>query len=139
MGNLINRVLKKKFIDSNVLDREKHVVIGVWNNSDNSNILVNQGIWIGYNNKIFGDKIYRLTFGMKTISSDIVILNFENDIKLKFYKNLSDNKLYFTLSQSQVEYTKELTLDVLQNFHIINNNSQDLDLVYSFINNYNKL
>jgi hypothetical protein len=110
--------IKKKFIESIILDKDKQIIIGIWNNPNKLNTLGNQGIWIGNNNDIYENKIYQLTFGMSNISHDYVILYFENKIKLKFYKNSTDNKLYFVLMQFNQEYNRELTQDILKNIQI---------------------
>jgi hypothetical protein len=129
--------IKKKFIESIILDKDKQIIIGIWNNPNKLNTLGNQGIWIGNNNDIYENKIYQLTFGMSNISHDYVILYFENKIKLKFYKNSTDNKLYFVLMQFNQEYNRELTQDILKNIQKFNKDSPDLDLLFSFINKHN--
>lgn len=133
MGNIIinkfsihHNNIKNKFISCNVLDDK--IILGVWNNSNKLNNLDYQGIWIGDNNNI----IYKLTFGL-TNSIDIVILNFENNIKLKIY-NDANNNVYLILTHNNIRYFKKLNYDILNNIKYINNNSPDLDLIYLLIN-----
>lgn len=128
--------IKKKFINSIILDNDKNIVIGIWNNPNKLNTLGNQGIWIGDNNEMYQDKIYELTFGMSSLSYDLVVLYFENGIKLKFYKDINDNKLYLILTHPNYEYKKELAQDIIKNIQKINKDSPDLYLIFSLINKH---
>ena len=130
--------IKKKFIESNVIDKEKHIVIGIWNNPDRMDTSDNQGIWIGDHNEIcenkgFKNKINKLTFGMSNLSYDVVILYFENNIKLKIYKDSTDSKLYYSLNIFKNEYKSELEQDILNNIEKIDNCSPDIDLVFYLV------
>jgi len=115
--------IKKIFISYNILDYEKNIIIGIWDNSNKSNTLGNQGIWIGGHDKIFG-----LIFGI--ICIDIVILYFENNIELKIYKNNSSD-LFFELTENKNNYIKQINNNIKKKLKKINNNSQDIDLIFS--------
>jgi hypothetical protein len=119
--------VKKMFISYNVLNYEKNIIIGIWNNPNKSNTLGNQGIWIGGH-----DKIYELTFGM--LCANMVVLNFQNSIKLKIYKNKSNN-ITFELTENKKDYIKQLDDDIKKNLKKINNDSEDIDLIFNLVDN----
>jgi hypothetical protein len=119
--------VKKKFKSYNILDTNKNIIIGIWDNPDKSNILGNQGIWIGNN-----DKIYELIFGINC--NNTVILYFKNSIVLKISNanglvtlELKNNK------DNLMEYSTNITRDIIKKLNKINNNSPDLDLIFNVI------
>ena len=119
--------IKQKFIKYNVIDIDKDIIIGVFNNPDKSNTLGNQGIWIGQY-----DKIYSLKFGMYHKAFNMVILTFENNIKFKLTKN--ENNLEFVLEINNETYTKQLDANIIKNLKEINYDSLDLDLIFNLLN-----
>jgi hypothetical protein len=123
-----NCSIKKEFISYNVLNKNKNIIIGTWNNPNKSNTLGNQGIRIGNN-----DKIYELTFGISDIGSKIVVLNFENNIKLKIYKDI--NNFNLVLTENKNEYRSILDTNIIKNYKKFDSNSPDIDLIYILFNN----
>lgn len=125
-NNLSVIKVKKIFKSYNVLDTDKNIIIGIWDNPNKSNTLGNQGIWIGNH-----DNIYELVFGMKSI--DTVILHFEKNITLKITKtNLSEYQLELSDKKSN-NYSTIINKNILNNLKKINDNSLDLDLILNLI------
>jgi hypothetical protein len=114
--------VKKMFTSYNILDYEKNIIIGIWDNPNKLSKLGNQGIWIESDNKI-----YELKFGM--ICFNIVVLNFESNIRLILKKN-KIGEIFLELNGNNIEYNKRLEPDIIKNLHKINNNSIDLDLIF---------
>lgn len=119
--------VKKIFKSYNILDTNKNIIIGIWDNPDKSNVLGNQGIWIGNHNKI-----YELIFGITC--NNTVILYFKYSIVLKISKinglitlELRNNKDNF------MEYSTNVTHDIIKKLNKIDNNSPDLDLIFNII------
>lgn len=119
--------VKKIFKSYNVLDTEKNIIVGIWDNPNKSNTLGNQGIWIGNH-----DQIYELIFGMKSV--DTVILNFEKNIMLKITKTKdSDYSLELTDKSGLIDYSTKINKNILVNLKKINDNSPDLDLILNLL------
>ena len=115
--------IKKIFTSYNILDYENNIILGIWDNPSKLSNLGNQGIWIGGH-----DKIYELVFGL--ICLDTIVLNFENNIKLKIYKiNSSDIFIELTY-ENKNQHIKQLDNTVIKNLQKINNKSDDIDLIF---------
>ena len=119
--------IKNLFISHNLLDHEKNIIIGIWNNPNKLNVLGNQGILI--NNH---QKIYELIYGI--ISCDMVVLIFENNIKLVIYKDKL-GILFLELTENKINYKKQISDDIIKKLIKINNSSPDLDLIFSLLSN----
>jgi hypothetical protein len=123
--------IKRIFKSYNVLDTHKNIIVGVWDNPNQSNELSNQGIWIeGY------DQIYELIFGI--IVGDLVILYFKNDIVLKIAKEkITRENITFTLEiknkKNDMFYSTDIDGDIIRKINKINDNSSDLDLIYNLV------
>jgi len=115
--------INKQFISYNVLDNNK-IIIGIWNNSNKLNILGYQGIWF-----VKYEKIYELKYGISLIAYNLVLLYFENNIVLKIFKDEFNNYNYI-LCKDKIEYTNIIDEKTIINYKKINNNSQELDLIY---------
>ena len=120
----------KMFISYNIIDKENNIILGIWNNPDKSNTLSNQGICIGNQ-----EKINKLIFAIWHRSMDIVIMMFENNIKLKIYKET--NKFKYSLSINNYEqFTSDIHFKVLKELKKINTeDSEHIDLIFSLIYN----
>lgn len=118
---------KKYFIDYNIFDKYNNIIIGIWNNSNGTISTVSQGIWIGNN-----EKIYQLIFGIYHQSLKMIILTFENSIKLKVFKDHKTNDIKYELIYNKNEYANLLNDNIIKNYKKINNNSDDIDLIYKF-------
>lgn len=125
-SDLNSVIVKKIFKSYNVLDVDKNIIIGVWNNPNKSNKLGNQGIWIGD-----PDKIYELIFGI--FSHDAVILHFEKNITLIITKTKSENFLLELKEKDIINYSKIIDKSIIQKLKKINDNSLDLDLIFNII------
>jgi hypothetical protein len=128
-NNLSVNQVKKIFIEYNILDSEKNIIIGIWDNPNKFNNLGNQGIWIE-NHK----KIYQLVFGI--ICNNTVILTFEDNLILKITKNiLLDYDYLLEISDKKlINYSTKINKNILNKLKNINNNSPDLDLIINLIN-----
>ena len=76
---------------------------------------------------------------MSNLSYNMVVLYFENGIKLKFYRDSNDFKFYYSLIILNNEYKKELEQEIINNILKINNDSPDIDLIFSLIHKHNKV
>lgn len=150
-SNNVSKITDKKFIDSNLIDKEFKIFLGIYscpdNSSKNLNIQVNQGIWIGK----FSNKIYKLKFGIYHQSKNkLVELYFENNIKLVLMKNIDTNEIDFILTcndikiiekigmhvlndikynDDYIKINKNINVNIINNFKYIANNSEHIDLI----------
>lgn len=115
--------IKKNFIFYNILDTNKYIIIGILNNSNKTNTLNDQSIWIENH-----PKIYKLKFGLK--SQNIVILHFENNIVLKITKNEHSFLLELKNKENTLEYSSNISNEIIKKLNKINYNSLDLDLIF---------
>jgi len=92
--------------------------------------LSNQGIYIGNQ-----EKINKLTFAIWHKSMDIVLMGFENNIKLKVYKK--NDKLLYSLSINKEEkFFSEINTNIIKGLKKINTlESEHIDLLFSLIDN----
>lgn len=119
--------VKKIFKSYNILDTNKNIIIGIWDNPNKSNPLGNQGIWIGDQ-----DKILELIFGITC--PGLVVLNFESNITLKIIKKNSEDFLLELKNKDNLNYYSNLiNKKLLNKLKKINNNSIDLDLIFNII------
>ena len=125
--NKLNKLDKNKFIYQNILDLDKMIIIGIWDNPNKLNILSNQGIMINNDQKIYG-----LLYGIIS-SIQIIVLIFENNIKLVISKN-EFGELFLVLTENKNEYKKQISNDIINNLIKINNKSPDLDLIFLLLN-----
>ena len=118
--------VKKIFKSFNVLDTNKNIIIGIWDNPNKSNKLGNQGIWIENH-----DIIYELVFGITC--NGTVILYFKNNIVLKISKNNTSFLLELKNKNNIVEYSTDISQDIIKKLNKINNDSLDIDLIFNII------
>jgi hypothetical protein len=125
--NYIFNDLTKNFIQYNVIDKEYNVIVGIYSN--NTNILINQGICIGYNNNI----INKIKLGMIHKYDKLMVeLYFENNIKLLFIKeNKNQIKMILTFDTCKIE--KYIDIHIINELKLINNNSEYIDLLYNIL------
>lgn len=121
-----NNNIKKIFKSFNILDINKNIIIGIWDNPNKSNTMGNQGIWIGNN-----DEIYELIFGINC--NDVVILYFKNNIILEITKINDSFLLKLKKKNDIVEYSTNISNDIIKKLNKINNNSADIDLIFNII------
>lgn len=143
MGNCIknNKTnYKDKLINYNIIDKKKHIVLGIYEKPINNNLKnihnnICQGIWIDGIKNINNpnqENIHKLTFGIKILESNKVELYFENNIKLRIFKE--NNLLQYQLKiQNKDIITGFITNNCLKNFKKINNNSEYIDLIFDLI------
>ena len=118
--------VKKVFKSFNVLDTNKNIIIGIWDNPNKSNTLGNQGIWIGDH-----DRIYELILGIACC--ELVILYFKNNIVLKIINNNDSFILELKNKDNIINYSTNISEDIIKKLNKINNNSLDLDLIFNII------
>lgn len=132
MGNCICSNVSNKFINSNIIDKQYNIEIGIYTNSlektnspEKSNTLINQGICIN-------NQIYKIKFGiMHKYDTKIVELYFENCIKLIFIKDNKKIKMIFTFGDKKIE--KYIEPNIIKQYKKINNNSEYIDLIYELL------
>ena len=134
--NIINYLLNN-FLNSNIIDDEYKIIIGTYietNKINNlySNTMISQGICVGYNRHVV---INKLKFGIfHSCENKTVELYFENNIKLLLIKDNinSDVKLILTSNNKTIE--KYMNRKIIRNIKLINNNSDDIDLILKLFN-----
>lgn len=139
MGNCIGtnveyNELSNKFLNYNIIDKKYNIIIGTYFNKDEigkSNIVINQGICIGYNN----DEISKIRCGMIHRHGNVMVeLYFENNIKL-IVINENNNKLKMILSFNGSSIEKYIKPYVIKNYKLINSSSEFIDLLHDLMNN----
>ena len=123
--------VKKIFRSYNILDTNKNIIIGIWDNPNKTSVLGNQGIWIGEH-----EQIYELVFGMSC--HDLVVLYFEKKIILKIIKDKNSPNLFLLElknNENTLNYSCNLSSTVIEGLKKINDNSSDLDLIFNIIKN----
>ena len=118
--------VKKIFKSFNVLDTNKNIIIGIWDNPNKSNTLGNQGIWIGDH-----DRIYELILGINCC--ELVILYFENNIVLKITNINNSYILELKNKDNVIFYSTKISENIIEKLIKINKNSLDLDLIFNII------
>lgn len=135
--NIILNRLTDKFINYNIINKEYNIIIGIYidtQKSKNSNTLINQGICIGYNN----NEINKIKFGIIHPRMSLVELFFENNISLSFVreinnKNNNDTKIKMILTFKNCKIIKYIDNSIIKKIKSINNNSEDIDLIYRLL------
>lgn len=115
-----------KFIKYNIIDKQNNIIVGIYrNSSEKSNIIINQGIYIGKYNKI-----YQIKFAiLHNIKNKYIELFFENNIKLVLIKyNKSKIKMFLYTSENKID--KFININ---KYKKINNNSEYIDLISNLI------
>lgn len=132
INNLTPKKIKKIFIQYNILDLDKNIIVGIWDNPQNQIRTVNQYLWIGEKNKI-----YKLICGLRL--HNIVILHYGQQIVLKIEKqiNKTTNACDFVIelknNTNTPNYTSVISEKVIGKLKKINNNSPDIDLIFNII------
>ena len=120
--------INKYFTKLNIIDKENNIVLGIWNNPNKTNTMGNQGICVGYH-----DKIYQLLFAIYHQCLECVVLNFENGIKLRVFNDKKLNNIKYELTYNKIEYINILDNDIIKKYRKIDDNSEDIDLIYKFL------
>ena len=125
-------VLKNKinpnniFIKFNIIDKKNNIILGIIKNSLN-NSLNEQGIFIGELNKI-----YKLTFAIWHKCMDVVVMFFENNIHLQFFKQ--NNNFMYMLDFNNSKYEKIIEPEIIKSLSKFNiSDSKDIDLLFNII------
>lgn len=137
MGNCINSNIilnnaKSHFLNSNLIDKEYNIIIGIYVNSNKHlklNTMINQGIYIGSDNKINKIKLGIIQY---YYDKKMVELYFENNIKIVFIRE-EKNKIKMILNYDKSRIEKYIDIDIIKQYKLINNNSEFIDLIYKLI------
>lgn len=128
--------LTKDFISSNVINKEYKMIIGTYlesnnSNKNNSNTMISQGICVGYNGNY---TIYKLKLGMiHKYQNVMVLLYFENNTRL-LLKKKNNNNIAFLFSTDDIRIHGDIDEEIIKNMKPINNNSEDIDLIFKLFN-----
>lgn len=126
----LNKNINYHFIISNIIDKKKNIVVGIWNNLNKTNTMGCQGIRIGSDKKI-----YELKFAIINKDLNMAIFNFENNIKLKILKN-KNNISFYEFKDSNNNYTEEINNNTIKNIKKLSNyynKNDDLDIMLDII------
>ena len=118
-----------KFIKNIMIDKELNIILGIYYNKLDKKI--NQGIYSDF----YKNNINEIKYVIKQKGVLKIFYNFNNGIRLSFEKDNITNNIIMKYKDNNFEFNKIIEPNVYNKWEPINDNSEEIDMLFFLINN----